>query len=146
MPEEQPGRQGVWCSNCAHDLSSEPRGEPCPRCGHPHRTYGVVQNATATGTASMSKTVGKTLSVVSKGVPSLEATWEEWQELRKRHPVWTAVQVGITFGPPVVGYFVDKTTGMLVGLLTGALSWWVGPKAVRTVPERVPKTLRMEGE
>jgi hypothetical protein len=152
------------CRNCNGALEPSHLG-PCPHCGEEagknvyvtattkvevapsmSKTVEKTLTATAKGQASMSKAVGKTLSVVSKGLPSLEATWEEWQELRKRHYGWTAVEVGLTFGSPVVGYFVGDTTGMLVGVLTGAGAWWVGPKAVRTVPERVRKSLRIEGE
>jgi hypothetical protein len=110
------------------------------------KTVKINLAATARGEASMSKTVGKTLSVVSRGVPSFEATWEEWQELRERNPVWTAVQVVVTFGPVVAGYFTDKTIGTLLGGLGGAFSWWVGPKAERTVRKRIQKRLRIEGE
>jgi hypothetical protein len=46
------GHQGVWCSNCGYEFTSEPQGEPCPRCGNTSRTYGVVQSTIATGTAS----------------------------------------------------------------------------------------------
>ena len=73
MPVEKPGHQGVWCSNCGYEFSSEPQGEPCSRCGHTARTHGVVHKVTATGTASMSKTVGVTHSARAKVYPDTEA-------------------------------------------------------------------------
>ena len=67
MPVEKPGHEGVWCSRCGYEFSSEPQGEPCPSCGATRRTRGIVQEATATGKASTSKTVGKNLSATAEG-------------------------------------------------------------------------------
>jgi hypothetical protein len=53
VPVEKPGHQGVWCSNCGYEFSSEPQGEPCPSCGHPFRTRGVAFSATAKGRAGI---------------------------------------------------------------------------------------------
>jgi hypothetical protein len=41
--------QGAWCSNpeCGHDMTSVPYGQPCPLCGHPYRTHGMVNSTTA---------------------------------------------------------------------------------------------------
>jgi hypothetical protein len=65
--------QGAWCSKCGHDMTSVPYGQPCPLCGHPYRTHGMVNSATAQGTVSMTKTVGKNLSATAKAYPDMEA-------------------------------------------------------------------------
>jgi hypothetical protein len=67
MSVEKPGHQGVWCSKCGYEFTSEPQGEPCPGCGYTRRTYGVLSSTTATGTASSTRTVGKNLSTTAKG-------------------------------------------------------------------------------
>ena len=81
VDEGKTGPQAVWCSKCGHEFphqpgepaSSDSHGKPCPRCGHTLKTYGVVHNATAKGTASMSKTVGKNLSATAKGRAGVRA-------------------------------------------------------------------------
>ncbi len=53
MSVEKPSHQGVWCSNCGYEFSSEPQGESCPKRGHPHRTRGIVLSTTAKGRAGI---------------------------------------------------------------------------------------------
>src|SRR5215212_3957905 len=92
------------CRNCGDKVAVVAEATPCTKCGK--RVHSIGMQATSKGEASMSKTVSISIHAISKGVPSLEATWEEWQELRKRHYGWTAVELGLTFGSPVVGYFL----------------------------------------
>jgi len=141
MTDEQPT---TVCPNCGDKVPLVAEATPCPTCGK--RVHSIGMQATSKGEASMSKTVSISIHAISKGVPSLEATWEEWQELRKRHYGWTAVELGLTFGSPAVGYFLGDTTGMFVGWITGGVGWWVAPKAERTWRERVRKRLRVEGK
>ena len=139
MADEYPGREGVWCSNCGHDLSSELQGASCPRCGHARRTYGLVQNATATGTASMSKTVGKSLRATSKGMASLSwvHTGKRMREYWEKHPGWLGVTGVLVLGSPFLGLFgIVGWWGVIVGEAVGLLSFGAGLKALTKVRDR----------
>src|SRR5215218_6227456 len=117
VAEEQPGRRGEWYSNCGHDLGSVPRGKPCPQCGETRRTYGVELKATARGVASM--------SWVHVG--------ERVREYRERHPVWFIINVVLALGSPFLGLWLVGWWGVVVGILGGLLSLWVGERASVTV-------------
>jgi hypothetical protein len=94
----------------------------------------------------MSKTVGVTISAISKGSASMSASWEEWSELRERNRGWSIVEFIVAFGPSFLGWFIDGISGVVVGLIFGALGLWVGPKAATTVREKVRMTTRSEGQ
>jgi hypothetical protein len=127
---QYPGREGVWCSNCGRDLGSEPLGEPCPSCGDTRRTYGVVQNATARVTASM--------SWVHIG--------ERVREYQARHPGWFAFNVVLALGTPFLGLWLVGWFGVIVGVLVGLLSLWVGERASTKVRERTRGELARGGD
>jgi len=68
MTDEHPT---TVCPNCGNEFSLLSAATPCPSCGKMfHR---ITQAATAKGMASMSKTVGKTVSATAKGYPDMEA-------------------------------------------------------------------------
>jgi rubredoxin len=139
VPVEKPGHQGVWCSNCGYEFSSEPPGEPCPNCGRTSRTFGKVLNATATGKASSSRTVGKTLQATAKDTASM--SWvhmgERVREYWERHPAWFVVNVVLVLGSPFLELLgLVGVWGVLVGEALGLLGFWVGPKASTKVREK----------
>ncbi len=149
MPVKKPGQEGVWCSRCGHGLSSTPRGEPCPQCGHTARTFGKNIPVTAKSTVTVSKTVGKTIHAISKGKTSLgwvhegEIVREYWE----KQPVWLAVTAVLVVGSPFLGMLgVVGWGGVLAAEATGLLSFGAGLKGLTKVRDRTRGEIARGGD
>lgn len=54
----------------------------------------------------------------------------------KRHRSLFAVLVVLTFGAPFLGLVVAGISGVVVGLVVSAITWFMGPYAAERVIER----------
>ena len=149
MPVEEPEHEGVWCSKCGYEFSSERQGEPCPSCSHTKRTHGKGLKATSPGTASMSKTVGKTLQTISRGTPSLSwiHTGERMQEYWEKHPGWLVLTGVLVLGSPFLGLLgIVGWWGVIVGEVAGLLSFGAGLRALTKVKDRTRGEIARGGD
>jgi hypothetical protein len=149
VPVEKPGQEGVWCSRCGHDLSSTPRGEPCPECGHTARTIGKNFSVTAKSRATMSKTVGKKIHVISEGKASLGwvHTGERVREYWEKHPGWLALTAVLVVGSPFLGALgIVGWTGVIAGEAAGLLSFGAGLKGLTKVRDRTSGEIARGGD
>ena len=157
MAEEKSGSRAVTCDNCGYEFPHQPgtptnpelAGASCPRCGSKSKTHGVHLTTTATGTPTMSKTVGKRLRTTSKGVASLSwvHTGERMREYWEKHPGWLGVTGVLVLGSPFLGLFgIVGWWGVIVGEAAGLLSFGAGLKALTKVRERTRGEIARGGD
>ena len=58
-----------------------------------------------------------------------------WEYVKLNRPLQVALGI-LTFGAPVVGYFLSGPVGVGVGLGVALVGWVAGPRAVQRVRER----------
>jgi hypothetical protein len=106
MPSTNPVR-AVKCSRCGHALSLDDSG-PCPRCGETRKTYDVPFEATLHLQGSLQLT--------------------HIREYYENHPLAFAVVVALTVASSLVGLVLTGWIGVAVGLLIGAIGFFVVPR------------------
>ncbi len=102
---------------CAHCGAVLPNGQtsPCPECGEKGRNISV-------GVAEEINIAG-------------HVTWEKRREFYEKQPWALATVIAITLCAPFLGLVLVGWIGVLVGLVLGALSYWIGPLAITKVRE-----------
>jgi uncharacterized oligopeptide transporter (OPT) family protein len=88
-------------------------GQPCPLCGN------TIMSATTRGSAQISST----------------ARLQSVREFYEKNTTALILSIVITVISSFVGLFVIGLIGVIVGLVLGALSFWVGIKAITKVRE-----------
>lgn len=104
----------VTCIHCGEVLAGTHSG-PCPSCGKLGKQYIFKSSGSAVvgGTASIS---------------TMHTIYE-------KNKLACILLVVITFGAPFLGLFVVGIPGLVIGLIFGVISWFIGPKAVTKVVE-----------
>lgn len=104
--------QSTKCSGCG-ELLPEGFTKPCPKCGDTRKTHDVSIQETLTVTDSMS--------------------WQHIHEYYERHPILLPIVICITLGSPFLGLFLAGLFGVIVGLVIGAITFFLGLRAVTKV-------------
>jgi hypothetical protein len=107
----------VACSDCGTELTPTQDG-PCPACG------GTARTVKALLTDSLSLTASERLTDIEKH--------REFYE--KNSPILWAV-IAITVVGSVLGLVLSGWPGVVAGLVLGALSYYLGPRAVIKIRE-----------
>lgn len=102
----------AMCSGCGNRLPPNHTGT-CPNCGKE----------------------GKAVSVVLAENVRVTARCQSTREFYEKNPTALWVVVILTVVSPMIGYFVTGLAGVLVGLILGVLSYYVGAIAVTKVRE-----------
>ena len=102
------------CSHCNEPLPDRHVGE-CPKCGKKGRTI-------ALGTA------------IERDV-ALPISWMSVKEFYEKNNKAHAAVIFITILSPFIGLFLAGWLGVFVGGITGAIAYFLGPKAVIKVRE-----------
>lgn len=102
------------CIHCNEPLSPK-HTEPCPNCGRRGKHVSVVINETVT----ITDTVKRVLT----------------REYEVRHNLWFGLTLVATVSGAVIAGSFDATTGMIISLIFGALSFWFGKRAWTRVKE-----------
>jgi uncharacterized OB-fold protein len=102
------------CSVCGNPLPPNHAG-PCPICGKKGKVHYVTLKATEKVVASIS--------------------WKSTHEFYEKNPTAYWIVVFLTIVSPVIGYFVIGLAGIVVGVILGVLSYYIGQKAVTKVRE-----------
>jgi hypothetical protein len=93
------------CSTCKKELK---QGEqPCPYCGHIGRDISVVVN----------ETIGITENLVT-------AT-----DTKEYNFPWLLATIAVTISSPVITAYLDQQIGIIVGIASGGLAFWLGTRA-----------------
>ena len=102
---------------CIHCGAALPDGQttPCPECGKKGRKISIV----ATEEINIAEHIA----------------WEKRREFYEKKPLALVAVIVITFGAPFLGLILIGWIGVLVGLLLGAVAYWIGPIAVTKVRE-----------
>jgi hypothetical protein len=58
-----------------------------------------------------------------------------WEYVKRNRPLQVVLGI-LTFGAPVLGFFVSGLAGVIVGGLLALVCWVLGPRAYRRVRER----------
>ena len=103
------------CSHCGQERSEKDKG-PCPNCGKTGKTFIV--------------------NVKENGLRiSGSLNWKHTREYYEKNSGIHYVVIAITIGSPFVGLFIAGISGVLVGLIFGLLSYFIGPKAATKIRE-----------
>ena len=103
------------CSSCGHPLDSGLIGS-CSECDGTNKTYHKRLEATVT-------------------VTGLPLSWRRFHEYYEKRPLLLVVVGCITLGSLVLGLVLAGWLGLLVGLVLGVLSFFMGLRAVTRVRE-----------
>jgi hypothetical protein len=101
------------CNKCKNPLQAAEL--QCPKCGSKERDI-----------------IGEVNEIVD--IIANQVRVKGWLEIRLKYLIPT---IAVTMGSPVVGYFLDSVTGMVLGLGAGGLSLWIGAEALTKVKEIV---------
>ena len=104
----------VTCKWCGSPLSTTHIG-PCPKCGKEGKN----------GTIEIEETIGVKDSL----------KWESRREFNEKNPKINLLIILITFGSPLLGFFLYGLVGVIIGFFFGVLSYWLSPLAVTKVRE-----------
>jgi len=104
----------ITCKWCGSLLSTTHTG-PCPKCGKEGKK----------GTIEIEETIGVKDFL----------KWESRREFNERNPKINLLIIVITFGSPLLGFFLYGLVGVVIGFFFGGLSYWLGPRAVTKVRE-----------
>ena len=104
----------ITCKWCGSPLSTTHTG-PCPKCGKEGKK-GTIDSKEAIGFKDSLK-------------------WESRREFNERNPKISLLIIVITFGSPLLGFFLYGLVGVIIGFFFGVLSYWLGPRAVTRVRE-----------
>lgn len=104
----------VECIHCGAALPDE-HTSPCPACGQGGRRISV--------------------NIAEKVAVADRLTWETRREFYEKMPLALAAVIGITFGAPFLGLVLVGWVGVIIGLVLGIVSYFVGPYAITKVRE-----------
>jgi hypothetical protein len=104
----------ITCKWCGSPLSTTHTG-PCPKCGKEGKR----------GTINAKETIGVKDSL----------KWESRREFNERNPKINLLIIVITFGSPLLGFFLYGLVGVIIGFFFGVLSYWLSPLAITKVRE-----------
>ena len=104
----------AFCSGCG--LSLEPgHAGPCPKCGDTRKTFAVSLHGVIKPHASLS--------------------WKHTHEFYEKHKIFLPVVIGISLVSPFLGLVLAGWWGVIVGLLIGIATFFLGLLAVTKVRE-----------
>jgi hypothetical protein len=86
------------CKNCGAELPNDHSG-PCPKCGKTGRNIKAEFFEKITIKDSLS--------------------WEHRREFIKKNPIIILICIIITFGAPVLGFFLSGLVGVIIGIILG---------------------------
>jgi len=111
----------ITCKYCGSSLSTTHTG-PCPKCGKEERK-GTINNEETIGVKDSLKLEGR-------------------REFNERNPKISLLITVITFGSPLLGFFLYGIVGVIIGIFFGGLSYCLGPRAVTKVRETIKVILK----
>jgi len=106
--------QATRCSACGESLPLNHVG-PCPKCGDTRKTHNVHIEESLQIHASLG--------------------WQHIHEYYERHRVLLPLVLGITVGSPFLGLVLAGWLGVVMGLVIGVVTFFVGLRAVTKVRE-----------
>ena len=111
----------ITCKWCGSSLSKTHTG-PCPKCGKEGKK-GTIEHEEAIGVKDSLKLEGR-------------------REFKERNPKINLLITVITFGSPLLGFFLYGLVGVIIGIFFAGLSYWLGPLAVTKVRETIKVILK----
>ncbi|MEA1876819.1 MAG: hypothetical protein U9N86_08130 [Bacteroidota bacterium] len=104
------------CKDCGYKFSNERNGRvPCPVCGGKNR---------------------KMSPIVNDGINlSDSAGWKSTREFYEKNRALLLVVIAITIISPFLGLLLVGIPGLILGLLLGGVSYFLGPWATTKVRE-----------